>query len=209
VHTRRFNPEIVEGPSRELSQRLGIPDDAKVIACVTGFRAEKAHALLLEAFAKLRKREPRAVLVLAGDGPLRGAIERQIDRLRLHDAVCMAGIMGDVRPLLSLARFTVLSSIAVETFSMAMLESMAMGTPVVATEIGGANEAITAGRDGLLVPPGDTEALLEAMGRLLSDEIDCRRMGEIARQKVVDSFSKERMVARTAMILQTASRGAR
>ena len=103
--------------------------------------------------------------------------------------------MADVRPLLLASRLSVLASIAVETFSIAMLESMAMQVPVLATNIGGLREAITPGATGDLLEPGDNEEMTQKIRSLMSDAAKCEQMGIAARALVIEEFRNEEMAA--------------
>lgn len=188
---------------RKLRQRRGIPEGVKVIVCVAGFRPEKGHSQLVTAFARLSG-QPH--LVLAGDGEMRSAIETLVSSLGVGSRVHFIGNVVDVRPVLAIADLTVLASTAVETFSLAMLESMSMCVPVVATDIGGLREAIHSGETGELVSPGRLDDLTAKLqGCLDSGRLD--EMGRAGRQLVVSKFSHGRMISNTdAVIAELATR---
>ena len=204
VDFNRFEPGPWQEPGVDLKRSLNIPENAPIITCIAGFRPEKGHALLVEAFAGL---PDQARLLLAGDGPLRPDIERLVQGKHLNDRVFFMGNISDVRPLLAASQVTVLASTAVETFSMAMLESMSMAVPVVATDIGGASEAIKPGRSGDLVPPGDVPRLRDALRDLISDQEKLRSMGDICRSMAISSFSQERMVLETEGLFRSILEG--
>ncbi|WP_207173717.1 glycosyltransferase family 4 protein [Halochromatium glycolicum] len=176
----------------------GIPDDAFVIACIAGFRPEKGHRFLIQALAGLPE---DCYLLLAGDGETRSLIEGAVSRAGLGDRVHFLGIVADVWPVLAAADVSVLASTAVETFSIAMLESMAAGLPMVASRIGGMEEAVTDGETGLLLPPGNTAALRDALVLLHGDRHLARRMGQAGRARVERDFTVERMAHTTAAVL--------
>jgi glycosyltransferase involved in cell wall biosynthesis len=111
------------------------------------------------------------------------------------------GLVADVWPVLAAADVSVLASTAVETFSIAMLESMAAALPMVASRIGGMEEAVTNGETGLLLPPGDTAALRDALVLLHADRDLARRMGQAGRVRVERDFTVERMAEATAAVL--------
>jgi glycosyltransferase involved in cell wall biosynthesis len=119
----------------------------------------------------------------------------QIADLGLEGRVVLAGAMADVRPLLRASRLSVLASTAVETFSIAMLESMAMQVPVLATNIGGLREAIAPGVTGDLMEPGNIEEMTQKIRSLMSDAAKCEQMGIAARALVVEKFRNEDMAA--------------
>ncbi len=188
--------------------RFEVPLDGPMISCVAGFRPEKAHDLLLRAFAAVLESQPKAYLVLAGGGPTRESTEKLAQDLGVASNVRFAGPIADVRTLLAASDVTVLASTAVETFSMAMLESMAMGVPLVATDMGGTREAVLDGRTGLLVPPGDVPALARGLGRLAGDADYRRSLGRNARQLVLERFTERGMIRETERLLHDIARRA-
>ncbi len=197
VDIDRYEP-AGQGDGRALARaRLGLSDGDRVIACLARFSPEKGHAVLLDAFARLPG-EP--VLLLAGDGPTRPDIERESDRLGVQDRIRLLGAVDDVRPVLAAADVAVLPSIA-ETFSMAMLEAMSMGLPVVGSDVGGMGEAVEPGVTGDLVSPGDPAALAGALERLLADEDGRQRMGMAGRAVVERRFTRKSMVDATQDLL--------
>jgi glycosyltransferase involved in cell wall biosynthesis len=171
---------------------LGLPAGAPVAVCVAQLRREKAHDVLLEAFA--RAGSDGARLVLVGDGVARTALAAQAGRLGIADRVVFAGEVADVRAWLEAADVFVLASVAVETFSNAALEAAACGLPVVTTDIGGARELVEEGHTGYVVAPHDADALAAALGRLLDDPLRGRAMGEAGRRRVLEGFSFARML---------------
>ncbi len=189
-----FNPETFKGQGIELRRRLSIPYGARVIACIAGFRREKGHHHLIQAFSAL---DGKAHLILAGDGIVRKDIEHMVNSMGLSERVHFLGTVSDVRPVLAATDLSVLASTAVETFSMAMLESMAMEVPVVATAIGGLAEAIENGETGYIVEVGDVRSLTEAM-RVGAEVVGrAREMGKKARRRVQEEFTRKLMVDKT------------
>jgi glycosyltransferase involved in cell wall biosynthesis len=130
--------------------------------------------------------------LLIGDGPQRAAVEQRIRALGLDDRVRVTGLLQDVRPCIAACDVMVIPSRKVETFSIAALESMALGKPMVMTDIGGARELVRPGEHGWLVPPGEVPALASALRRM-QDPQARRRMGEAAAQHVRRHFPQETM----------------
>jgi glycosyltransferase involved in cell wall biosynthesis len=205
VDTGGYDEPAAARVRAEARSKFGIAADRRVVACIAGLRPEKGHEHLLAAFAQL-KGSP--ILLLAGDGPERARIERLVTASKLDDRVIVLGEVPDVRPVIAAADLTVLASTAVETFSMAMLESMAMAVPVVASDIGGLSEAISQGETGYLVPPGDAGALASALQLALDDEAARRAMGGRALENVRNKFSRVAMVDATAEVIMQAVAGA-
>lgn len=158
---------------------------------------EKGHKYLIEAFAQLTT---GAYLLLVGDGVIRPSIERLVRENNLEDRVRFLGELSDVRTVLAATDVTVLASTS-ETFSMAMLESMSMAVPMIATDTGGLSEAIIPGETGDLVPPIDASALAKVLSRYVNKRDYTASMGRKARTLVVDKFSKKLMVQETEKVL--------
>jgi glycosyltransferase involved in cell wall biosynthesis len=130
----------------------------------------KNHPAFLRAAAKLSKQYPIIEFVLLGDGPLRPGLEAMAAELGITEKVFFAGERHDISAMLASLDISVLISSS-ESLSNVILESMAAGVPVVATDVGGNPELVKDGETGLLVPPGDEEKLVEALARLVRDPI--------------------------------------
>lgn len=193
-----LDPKYDAKPAVPGRDSLGIPVDAFVIVCVAGFRKEKGHHILVKAVSRL---DEEVYLIFAGDGDLRPAIEKQVEEAGLGQRTRFLGVVNDIRMVLSIADVSVLASTAVETFSMAMLESMAMQVPVVGSDIGGMSEAVIPGKTGFLVVPGDVDDLSAKLAELSADRSRAIEMGAAGRRLVMQSFSKHRMVDETTELL--------
>jgi glycosyltransferase involved in cell wall biosynthesis len=142
---------------------------------------------------------PEARLMVVGDGPERGALEARIAQLGLGDRVHLLGFRSDIPELLAGCDLFVLPSLF-EGLPLSILEAMAAAKPVVATAIGGNDEAVVNGTTGVLVPPADPRALADAIRALLSDPERRRRFGEAGRRRAEDEFSATAMVRRVAAV---------
>jgi len=172
-----------------------------VIGICAGLRPEKAHGDLLQALRRLRDSGVPAKVLMIGDGPRRGAIERQIAELELTGHAVIAGHRNDVRPYIACCDVMTLTSHLVETFSIAALESMALGKPMVLTRIGGAEEQIRHGTNGFLYERGDVAALAHLLRRLTA-ATDRLSMGAVAARDVRERFTVQRMIERFTEELQ-------
>ena len=150
----------------------------------------KNHAALLRAVAKLGG-APGLELLLVGDGPLRQELEREAENLGIRQQVTFLGDRADIPAILASVDATVLPSSS-ESLSNAILESMAAGVPVVATDVGGNPELLASDR-GILVPYGNEEAIGAALRRLATDDGLRRTIGRNARSYAVQNFTIERM----------------
>jgi glycosyltransferase involved in cell wall biosynthesis len=173
---------------------LGFGVEDFVIGLCGGFRPEKAHGDLLAAVAMLRSRAIPAKALLIGDGPERAAIARCAERLGIRSHVLMTGVQPDVRPFVRVCDVMTLVSHS-ETFSLAALESMSLGRPLVMSDLGGAGEQLIHGEHGFLFPPGDVAALAVHLAALTSPALRAR-LGEAAARRVRERFAIEAMTAR-------------
>jgi glycosyltransferase involved in cell wall biosynthesis len=182
-------------PAEQVAFRrsLSLGDEDFVIGLCGAFRPEKAHGDLLAAAALLRSRAVAAKLLLIGDGPERPAIERRATELGIREHVVITGMKEDVRPYVRACDVMTLVS-HTETFSLAALESMALGKPLVMSDLGGAGEQVAHGESGFLFQPGDIEALATCLQRLTSRELRAR-FGEAGARRVRERFTLQAMTA--------------
>jgi glycosyltransferase involved in cell wall biosynthesis len=170
-------------------------DERPRICSVGRLSREKGHLLLLKAMSIVVKSVPEAQLQICGEGPELSTIARRAEVNGLAENVALLGFVRDVRSLLAAADVFVMPSLS-EGLGVAVLEAMAMGKPVVATDAGGLPEAVMHGETGLVVPAGDAEALAEAMTALLEKPTRAREMGRAGRQRALSHFDRPRIVDR-------------
>lgn len=183
VDLDRFGGEAPNGLLEELGGGA-----APLVLTAARLDEQKGHDVLLRAAAAL----PGAHFVLAGDGPLRGALEAEAARLGVAERVRFLGRREDVPQLLAACDVFALPSLY-EGSSLAVLEAMAARRAVVSSAIGGTAELITDDEDGLLVPPNDAEALTAALRRLLDDAALRERLAARARQRAEGEFGSAAM----------------
>ena len=184
-----------EAARLRLRAEWGIDADAPLAGSIAVLRPEKDLQSFVRAAARVQQQLPAARFVVAGDGPLRDALQQQIAALGLEGRFVLAGWRNDVAAVLAALDVAVLCSTDVETFPLAFLEAMAAGLPLVGTRVGGLPEMIAEGVNGLLVSPGREEELAVALQHLLGDLDTARRLGAASRRRVVQEFGLERMVA--------------
>jgi sugar transferase (PEP-CTERM/EpsH1 system associated) len=201
VDTERFRPAPVRG--RIAGCPFGQPEDF-LAGWVGRMDPVKDVPTLLQAFARTARRPAsRLRLVLVGDGPMRPAVERLVAQHGLGDRVWLAGERADVAEILRGLDCFVLPSLG-EGISNTLLEAMATRLAVVATRVGGNAELIESGMTGLLVPPGDSDALADALVRYSSDRAMARRHAKAARRVAQSRFSLARMVTDYCSLYETA-----
>jgi glycosyltransferase involved in cell wall biosynthesis len=195
------------GPEERARLRatFGFAPQDYVIGMSALLRPEKNHVQLVDAVARLRARGLPARALMIGEGEMRGAVEARARELGVAGDVAITGLKHDVRPYLEACDVVALCSVT-EAFSLAAIEAMAFRRPVVHSAVGGAAEMIIDGRNGLLFPVGDTEALVERLARLADPEV-CRLMGDRARGVVEMLFTERGMVDRYEKLLTELSAG--
>jgi len=206
VDTSRFG---ARNDGARLRQELSLPPKAPLVTMLARLTPTKGIDHFLEAAAKLRGLHPDAHFLVVGECFMRSAegefvvdqryrkvLQDKVESLGLADRVIFTGLRKDVPDVLAASAISVLPSLS-EGISNTLLESMAAGLPVVATRVGGTPEAVTDGEQGLLVPPGDSQALASAISRVLSDPLLAMRLGNNGRRRVAEEFSFEAVVRRT------------
>jgi glycosyltransferase involved in cell wall biosynthesis len=174
---------------------MGIPPGALVIGNVARLDSVKNHADLIDAFAMMRPQVPEAVLVIAGEGPLRRDLEARVAALGATQQIRFLGETRDIARIYREFDLFVLSSRA-EGTSLSVLEAMASGVCVVATAVGGTPALLRDGAVGCLVRPGDPRGLATAMADLMHDQRRRRELADAGRNAVIARYSLETMVRR-------------
>jgi glycosyltransferase involved in cell wall biosynthesis len=188
-----------------LRESYGIAPDDRVVGAVTRFFPVKGMRYLIAAFAAIRRDEPRSWLVLVGTGPEEPALRAQCKELGIADRVVFAGFQRNVEAHVRLFDVAVVPSLE-EGFGLVAVESMALGTPVVASRIDGLQEVITHGTSGWLVEPADPAAIHEAVLTLLRDASLRQRLGEGGRV-AAQRFSLDRYVGRLTELYEQFAAG--
>jgi len=190
VDTERFKPN----PEDRLKVRKELGVDGFVWLAVGRFDPQKDYPNMLQAFARVVRKYPDTVLLIAGDGSLRETMENLARELGVEKQAKFLGIRRDIPQLMNAADAYVMSS-SWEGMPMVLLEASATGLPIVATDVGGNREIVLEGKTGFLAPPGNPEALALAMVRLMDLPEEKRlEMGRKAREHVAEHFSLEKVV---------------
>ncbi|MDX1969709.1 MAG: glycosyltransferase [Planctomycetaceae bacterium] len=169
------------------------PVAAPIAISVARLSPEKDFPTLLRAVARAAATIPELRLKIVGDGPERGALERLSADLGLAARVAFLGERTDVPSLLKSAGFFVTASLT-EGISLTLLEAMAVGLPVVATDAGGNGEIVVDGETGRITPIGDVDALADAIVEMCRRQGDWPALGRAGRERVCDHFDVRRMV---------------
>jgi glycosyltransferase involved in cell wall biosynthesis len=193
LDTARLAPRMTRA---EALAAFGLPEGRRFVTIVANLHhAVKDHPTFLRAARRVRAEVADAAFVLAGEGRLADGLRALARELGIGDDVFFIGRCGSVGDLLAVSDVCVLSSTA-EGFSNSILEYMAASRPVVATDAGGAREAVAEGETGHVVRPGDDETLAARVVGLLGDPARARAMGVRGRRVVEEKFSCEAQLAR-------------
>jgi glycosyltransferase involved in cell wall biosynthesis len=180
-------------PRSEWRARQGFGDDDVLFVCVARFAPQKNHVLLLKAFAQGPASDPKAHLVLVGEGVLRQQLEELAKNLGLTSQVHFLGLRTDIPDVLSAMDVFVLSS-DWEGNPLSVMEAMASGLPIVSTAAGGVPDLFESGKEGFIVQPGDAQGLSHSMASLLGDQEARRSLGRAAARRAKENFDVSTMV---------------
>jgi glycosyltransferase involved in cell wall biosynthesis len=184
------NPQT---PRKEWRAKEGFKDSDVLFVCVARFAPQKNQALLLQSFAQGPASDPRAHLVLVGEGDLRADLEEQARKLNVSGKVHFLGLRSDIPDVLGAMDVFVLSS-DYEGNPLSVLEAMASGLPVVSTAAGGVPNLFEAGKEGFLVAPGDLHGLAKSMNSLLKYEAARQSMGAAAASRARKNYDLANMI---------------
>jgi glycosyltransferase involved in cell wall biosynthesis len=177
-----------------IRKELGINKDTSLVGMIANFNFEiKGHRYFMEAAKKILEKVPDVTFLLVGDGPLRKRYEKIAQEMNMKEKIYFLGKRNDILSIISSLNISVSSSMS-EGLSNVILESMAAGKPVVATNVGGSKEMVSDGITGYLVPPADSEALANAVISLLQNPDKAKATGNAGKKVSEEKFTAEAMV---------------
>ena len=185
--------DLTEKSSSDLKKELGIPINHPVICTISHMEEHKGLKYLLEAASLLLQSKNDVSFLLVGEGVLKKELKILCADLKIEKNVIFAGEQSDISEILSLSDIFVLPSLR-EGLPLTILEAMACGKPVIATNVGGIPEIVKDGENGILVYPKDPETLYMAMNELLGDREKREKMGRIGKRVCDESFRTKTMV---------------
>lgn len=172
----------------DLVRQFGLDSQKPIVSLVGRLSEEKGHQVLLAAAPSVLRRFPLTQFLFVGDGPLRKVLEQHVEQAGLTSSIRLVGFVDNVRAVMSLSDLAVQPSLS-ESLPLTVLEAMAEGKAVVATDVGSIREAVVDEETGLLVPPHDPAALAEAIIAMLGDTPRRIAMGERGARQVQARFS--------------------
>ena len=185
VDVKRYEQEV---DTQAVRQRLGLSADACLITTVGTLKEQKGHCYLIDAAYEIVPQHPEWYFLLVGDGGLRDRLRAQVRELGLSENVHFLGNRHDVPELLAASDLFVLPSLW-EGLPMALIEAMAASKAVVATAVSGTVQAVVPDETGLLVPPGNSRLLAQAIEQCLTDPVGIQVMGAAGKRRVEEGFS--------------------
>lgn len=200
-----FDPENID---KGLKMELGIGNNTVVIGSIGALEKDKGQKYLIEAIAKLKSEGiDNIVCILCGTGPEEINLRELAKKSGLQEAILFLGFRNDINRVLRILDMAVITSLTIESFSMVAAENMAMKVPVIATNISGLPEIVDDGKTGILVPPGNVDALWNAIKYLIKNPDVRFEMGENGRQRVLEKFTIEENVRKTEEVFLQLIRG--
>ena len=191
--------------TEEARRTLGLGPEP-ILLCVGRLARDKGFATAIKALARVGREDAR--LLILGSGPERALLEQEARKAGVSDRVDFLGS----KPRTEVADHLAASDVFLfpterdEAAPLVPLEAMAAGLPVVASDIGGGAELIESGKTGLLVPPASVDSLAGAIDSLLADDALRRRMGEAARERIVERYTIEAMTRQTVAVYELAAK---
>lgn len=195
VETDHWTLPPEEFNKKEFRLNWAVPEDVFVIIQVAAFRKEKKQKDSIRALHYIHSNyniKPYLILVGGGNLTIEEDVKRLTQRLGLAEFVKFCGVQKDVRPFYWSSDLFTLSSVSIETFSIAALEALSTGLPCVITDLGGANEMVTNGHNGYIVPKMSPVSLAEGWKKVIDGKIERDRLN--IRQHIVNNFSLSRTI---------------
>jgi glycosyltransferase involved in cell wall biosynthesis len=189
-----------------LRREFNILLNAALIGVVANFYKTKGLKFLIDAAALVVKKIPEAHFIILGEGKLRPKLERQIQKFNLQNKIILTGFRHDAIEIMAAVDVFVLSSLK-EGLPFALLEAGALGKPIVATRVGGVPEIIDHGKNGLLVPPSDANALAAAIFSLLQDKKTAEQLGLSLQEKIFKNFDLKTTLEKTTEVYSDLANG--
>jgi len=188
VNINRFIYPVTTEQKAEYKKASGLDQEQPVVGIIARLSPVKGQKYLIKAFKHILNKVPEARLVIIGDGPDKQMLMDLIKELGIEKSVKLLPATRDTAPLLAAMDVFVMPSLQ-EGLGLSIIEAMAGGLPVVASDVGGIYTVVKEGQTGFMVPPKDDNTLSEAILKLLGDNTLCKKMGEQGREFVENNFS--------------------
>ncbi len=199
INVNLFGPNLDNNHNNHNNQHLKFkinPTKVPIITCVANLRPIKGHVFLIDALEIIREKDENFIAILIGEGKTRKKLEEYVIQKKLESKILFLGSETNISNILAISDIFVLASLW-EGLPASIMEAMASGLPVVATDVGGISEIVVNNGTGLLVPPQNSEATAKAIVTLLSDSCRAKNMGKMGRERIKENFTVEKMVKET------------
>jgi glycosyltransferase involved in cell wall biosynthesis len=201
VDPARFQSRLTASDAR---RRLGIPENSPVVSIVAALRPDKAHHVFLQAAKRVLQQWPHTHFLVIGDGPQAPVLKKLSSELGIAGSVHFLGFQRELGDILAAVDVNCLSSYPrQETLSVAALEAMAVGIPIVCTDVGFMKEIVFPGQTGYLVPVEDPKTLAECIGIILANEKLKQKMKDHCRRLVNETFHISTMAQKFEKLFET------
>lgn len=195
INAHVFNPQIV---GSDMKMELGLKKDVIVVGSMGVLEKDKGHKYLFEAISKLKSEGiANIACVVCGTGPEEENLKRFVYEKGIANTVLFLGYRNDIPKILKILDMIVTTSLTIEACPLSVIEAMSMEVPVIATNISGLPEIVDDGKTGILVPPGNIDALSNAIKYLIKNQEIRLAMGKNGRQRVLEKFTIEENVRKT------------
>jgi glycosyltransferase involved in cell wall biosynthesis len=198
-----IDPNSYDKPIDKNAQRsnLNLNENTRLVGAVGRLGQQKAPLDFVQMAALVYAKNPQIHFVWAGSGPLEDQVRKLSKELGITEACHFIGECKDIPSLLGIMDCFVLPSLW-EGFPIVLLEAMATGVPIVATDIPGNDEAVTSGKNGWLVPPGDPSALAEKVLDLLNNTDQASAFSAFGRERIRQEFTRAKMLTSIQHVYQ-------
>jgi glycosyltransferase involved in cell wall biosynthesis len=181
---------------QQARQKYNAADHELIITTVANLHINKGHKVLLDAFSNILKKSPQVKCWIIGKGPEEKELKEQVKELNIEANVIFWGGRSDVFDMLAASDIFVLASIEREGMALSVVEAMASNVPVVVTKVGGLPELIQDKKEGLVIPPNDSNKLTEALEELINDPHKRQIFAQEANKKFHAKFESQKMISR-------------
>lgn len=205
INPKKFLKEFSQEEKDVLKDKFGIRRDHSVIGTVARFTPDKGHDVLLSALFEILKQKPNVQLVFVGDGKERSKIVDLVQHLDLSENVIFVKSQINTLGILSVMDVFMFTPRRKEGLGLVLLEALAAGKPVVATDVGGVSSIVKDGVNGFLVRPSRPELLVEPTVRLLKDKELYRKMSQAGREIAIQKFSINGMTDKVRVLYKGAA----
>ena len=193
-------------PAKERGEKIknqfNVGEETLFIGAIGRLVWQKGFEYLIRSIPEILKTAIRTKILIVGDGLLKNDLMALTERLSIKEYFVFTGFRNDIKKILSAIDILVVPSL-LEGFPMIILEGMAMAKPIIATRIDGIKEQILDGESGILIPPRDPDAIVEAILRLSADKELSQNLGLEGRRRVENEFTVEKMISETERVYQS------